>query len=233
MNQEEALTRIHRLRKELNKHNYSYYVLSQPTISDYEYDLLMLELTGLENKYPDFFDSNSPSQRVGSDISEEFVQVEHQSPMLSLGNTYSLEELQDFDKRIKKIISEEFEYVCELKYDGTAISLTYLNGKLERAVTRGDGTRGDDVTRNVRTIKSIPLVLSGKNFPDKFEIRGEIIFPKKDFDKLNSEREDRGEMPFANPRNASSGTLKMKNSSEVAKRPLDCQFYFILGNNLP
>lgn len=233
MNQEEARTRIHRLRKELNKHNHSYYVLSQPTISDYEYDLLMHELIGLEKKYPDFFDSNSPSQRVGSDISEEFVQVEHQSPMLSLGNTYSMEELQDFDKRIKKIISEDFEYVCELKYDGTAISLTYLNGRLERAVTRGDGTRGDDVTRNVRTIKSIPLVLSGDNFPDKFEIRGEIIFPKKDFNLLNSKREARGEMPFANPRNASSGTLKMKNSSEVAKRPLDCQFYFILGDNLP
>ncbi len=233
MNQEEARTRIYKLRKELNKHNHSYYVLSQPGISDYEYDLLMHELIGLENKYPVFFDSNSPSQRVGSDISKEFVQLEHQSPMLSLGNTYSLEELQDFDKRIKKIISEEFEYVCELKYDGTAISLTYLNGKLERAVTRGDGTRGDDVTRNVRTIKSIPLVLSGDNFPDKFEIRGEIIFPKKDFSRLNSEREARGEMPFANPRNASSGTLKMKNSSEVAKRPLDCQFYFILGDNLP
>lgn len=233
MNQEEARTRIHRLRKELNKHNHSYYVLSQPGISDYEYDLLMQELTGLENKYPDFFDSNSPSQRVGSDISENFVQVEHQSPMLSLGNTYSIEELQDFDKRIKKIINEDFEYVCELKYDGTAISLTYLNGKLERAVTRGDGTRGDDVTRNVRTIKSIPLVLRGDNFPDKFEIRGEIIFPKKDFDRLNSEREAKGEIPFANPRNASSGTLKLKNSAEVAKRPLDCQFYFILGDNLP
>lgn len=233
MNQEEARTRIYKLRKELNKHNHSYYVLSQPGISDFEYDLLMYKLIELENEYPDFFDSNSPSQRVGSDISEEFMQVEHQSPMLSLGNTYSLEELQDFDKRIKKIISEEFEYVCELKYDGTAISLTYLNGKLERAVTRGDGTRGDDVTRNVRTIKSIPLVLSGDNFPNKFEIRGEIIFPKKDFDRLNSEREARGEMPFANPRNASSGTLKMKNSSKVAKRPLDCQFYFILGDNLP
>jgi len=233
MNQEEAQARINKLRKELNKHNHSYYVLSQPIISDYEYDLLMHELTGLENKYPVFFDSNSPSQRVGSDISEEFVQVEHQSPMLSLGNTYSLEELQDFDKRTKKIISEDFEYVCELKYDGTAISLTYLNGKLERAVTRGDGTRGDDVTRNVRTIKSIPLVLNGDNFPYKFEIRGEIIFPKKDFDLLNSKREAAGEMPFANPRNASSGTLKMKNSSEVAKRPLDCQFYFILGDNLP
>ncbi len=233
MNQEEARIRIYKLRKELNKHNHSYYVLSQPTISDYEYDLLMHELIGLENKYPDFFDSNSPSQRVGSDISEEFVQVEHQSPMLSLGNTYSLEELQDFDKRIKKIISEDFEYVCELKYDGTAISLTYLNGKLERAVTRGDGTRGDDVTRNVRTIKSIPLVLSGDNFPDKFEIRGEIIFPKKDFNLLNSKREARGEIPFANSRNASSGTLKMKNSAEVAKRPLDCQFYFILGDKLP
>ncbi len=233
MNQEEARTRIYRLRKELNKHNHSYYVLSQPGISDYEYDLLMQELTGLENKYPDFFDANSPSQRVGSDISENFVQVEHQSPMLSLGNTYSIEELQDFDKRIKKIINEDFEYVCELKYDGTAISLTYLNGKLERAVTRGDGTRGDDVTRNVRTIKSIPLVLRGDNFPDKFEIRGEIIFPKKDFDSINREREARGEIPFANPRNASSGTLKLKNSAEVAKRPLDCQFYFILGDNLP
>lgn len=233
MNQEEARVRIEILRKELNNHNHQYYVLSQPLISDFEYDLLMQELMTLEKNFPAFFDPNSPSQRVGSDINEEFVQVEHKTPMLSLGNTYSLEELQDFDKRIKKIINEDFEYVCELKYDGTAISLTYLNGKLERAVTRGDGTRGDDVTRNVRTIKSIPLVLSDDSFPDKFEIRGEIIFPKKDFDRLNSEREARGEIPFANSRNASSGTLKMKNSVEVAKRPLDCQFYFLLGDKLP
>ncbi len=233
MTGKEAEIRISKLRSELHKHNHRYYVLSDPKISDFEYDLLMQELLSLENKFPQFLDANSPSQRVGNDINKEFQQVEHKTPMLSLGNTYSLEELQDFDKRIRKDITEAFEYVCELKYDGTAISINYRNGRLIRGVTRGDGNFGDDVTSNVRTINSIPLKLIENNYPGEFEIRGEIIMPRPGFDLLNKRREEMGEAPLANPRNASSGTLKMQNSAEVARRPLDCFFYAISGNELP
>ena len=233
MNKQEAQQRIELLRKQLNYHNHRYYVLSQPEISDFEYDMQLQELAGLEKKYPEFADANSPTQRVGSDIVKEFEQVEHRFPMLSLGNTYSQEELRDFDTRVKKLIGEDFEYVCELKYDGTAISLHYQNGKLTRAVTRGDGSKGDDVTANVRTIKSIPLELSGSDWPEEFEIRGEIFMPKEGFRKLNEERVKEGEQPFANPRNSASGTLKMQDSTEVAKRPLDCYLYLMAGNQLP
>jgi len=233
MTGKEAEIRISKLRSELHKHNHRYYVLSDPKISDFEYDLLMQELLSLENKFPQFLDANSPSQRVGNDINKEFQQVEHKTPMLSLGNTYSLEELQDFDKRIRKDITEAFEYVCELKYDGTAISIHYSNGRLIRGVTRGDGNFGDDVTSNVRTINSIPLKLIENNYPGEFEIRGEIIMPRPGFDLLNKRREEMGEAPLANPRNASSGTLKMQNSAEVARRPLDCFFYAISGDELP
>ncbi len=233
MTEQEAKTRIERLRTELHKHNHRYYVLSDPEISDFEYDLLMQELTSLENKFPKFYDSNSPSQRVGNDINKEFVQVQHNTPMLSLGNTYSFDDLRDFDKRIRKEITNPFEYVCELKFDGTAISLQYKKGKLVRGITRGDGTYGDDVTSNVKTIKSIPLTLIGGNYPEEFEMRGEIFMPRAGFEEMNNRRVKNGEAPFANPRNASSGTLKMQNSSEVAKRPLDCYLYAISGNDLP
>ena len=233
MNQEEARVRIEKLRKELNDHNHKYYVLSQPSISDFEYDLLMQELITLENKYPELYNENSPSQRIGDDTRKEFEQILHKYPMMSLGNTYSREELTEFDKRVKKTIGTHIEYVCELKYDGAAIGLTYEFGKLKQGVTRGDGVRGDDVTANVKTIRSIPLVLRGCGFPESFEIRGEIFIPKDDFEKLNAEREKNGEIPFVNPRNAASGTLKTQNSSLVAKRPLDCHLYHLLGDNLP
>lgn len=233
MNREEARKRIEILRKDLHDHNYRYYVLSQPVISDYQYDMMLKELEKLENEYPEFQDENSPTVRIGSDISAEFVQVRHKFPMLSLGNCYSKEELVEFDNRIRKIIGDDFEYVCELKYDGVAISLHYEEGRLIRAVTRGDGEQGDDVTRNVRTIKSIPLVLTGVNYPDEFEIRGEIFMKKDGFEKMNRERKEAGEPSFANPRNATSGTLKSKNSSVVAKRPLDCYLYHLAGENLP
>jgi len=233
MKKGEARERIRELRDELERHNHAYYVLSQPVINDFEYDIIMQELKELERRFPEFTTPDSPSLRVGSDLNEDFIKVEHTSPMLSLGNTYSIEDLGEFDNRVRKVIGDDFEYVCELKYDGTAISLTYTSGKLERAVTRGDGTRGDDVTRNVRTIRSVPQVLKGSGYPTKFEIRGEIIFPGKEFRELNEQRVARGEEPLANPRNASSGTIKMKNPAEVAKRPLDCQFYFIKGEGLP
>lgn len=233
MNQEEARVRIEKLRKELNDHNHKYYVLSQPSISDFEYDLLMQELITLENKYPELYNENSPSQRIGDDTRKEFKHILHKYPMMSLGNTYSREELTEFDKRVKKTIGTHIEYVCELKYDGAAIGLTYEFGKLKQGVTRGDGVRGDDVTANVKTIRSIPLVLRGSGFPESFEIRGEIFIPKDGFEKLNAEREKNGEIPFVNPRNAASGTLKTQNSSLVAKRPLDCHLYHLLGDNLP
>jgi len=233
MNQEEARVRIEKLRKELNNHNHQYYVLSQPSISDFEYDLLMQELITLENKYPELYNENSPSQRIGDDTRKEFEQILHKYPMMSLGNTYSREELTEFDKRVKKTIGTHIEYVCELKYDGAAIGLTYEFGKLKHGVTRGDGVRGDDVTANVKTIRSIPLVLRGSGFPESFEIRGEIFIPKDGFEKLNAEREKNGEIPFVNPRNAASGTMKTQNSSLVAKRPLDCHLYHLLGDNLP
>lgn len=224
--------RIELLRQELEQHNYNYYVLSSPVVSDFEYDLMMKQLVDLEHQCPEYFDPNSPTQRVGSDISSSFVQVSHQYPMLSLSNTYSAEEVQDFYDRVSKALNDGFELVCELKYDGTSISLTYENGALVRAVTRGDGEKGDDVTANVRTIRSIPLRLKGDS-PSVFEIRGEILMPWAVFDELNREREAQEEPLFANPRNAASGTLKLQNSNLVASRKLDGYFYYLLGDKLP
>lgn len=225
--------RIEALREELNKHNYDYYVLSTPTISDFEFDKKLKELSDLEIQNPECFDPNSPTQRVGSDINKSFKQVTHKYPMLSLGNTYTKEELTDFYNRVKKGLNDDFEIVCELKYDGTSISLTYANGQLTQAVTRGDGVQGDDVTANVRTIRSIPLTLSGSNYPSEFEIRGEILMPWSVFDGLNKEREEQEEALFANPRNAASGTLKQQDSKIVASRKLDSYLYYMLGENLP
>ena len=233
MTKENIQKRIFELRHQLDEHNYNYYVLSQPTISDYDFDILLKELEKLETENPEFFDLNSPTQRVGSDLNKEFQQVKHQYSMLSLSNSYSEEELRDFDQKIRKLTDQAFEYVCELKYDGTSISLRYKNGMLDKAITRGDGTFGDDVTANVRTIKSIPLKLKGTGYPDEFEVRGEVLLPWKAFDQLNKERFDAEEQLFANPRNAASGTLKLQNSSEVAKRKLDAYFYYILGPKLP
>ena len=224
--------RIDSLRESLNKLNHYYYVLNQPQISDFEYDHMMKELVDLEKANPEFADPNSPTQRVGSDISNDFVQVAHKYPMLSLGNTYNEAEIADFHNRVTKAIGHDVEYVCELKYDGTSISLTYENGTFVRAVTRGDGEKGDDVTANVKTIKSIPLKLQG-DFPDSFEIRGEILLPNAEFVKINEKREADGDSPFANPRNAAAGSLKMKKSAEVAQRGLDCFLYYLLGENLP
>ena len=225
-------SRIETLRRELEQHNYDYYVKSMPTITDFEFDAKLRQLQELEAQYPEFFDPNSPTQRVGSDIANGFEQVAHVYPMLSLGNTYSLGEVQDFYERVRKGLNEDFELVCELKYDGTSISLTYEDGLLVRAVTRGDGEKGDDVTANVKTIRSIPLRLQG-DYPASFEIRGEILMPWAVFDELNREREEQEEQLFANPRNAASGTLKLQNSSVVASRKLDAYFYYILGENLP
>ena len=227
------MQRIIFLRKELEKHNHLYYVLSQPVISDYDYDMMLKELESLEREYPEFANANSPTQRVGSDINVEFMQVAHKYPMLSLGNTYNEEELADFDERVSKDLADSYRFVCELKYDGASISLTYRNGELLRAVTRGDGVQGDDVTANVRTIRSIPLKLQGDDFPEEFEIRGEIMMTHTVFNKLNEERAETGETPFANPRNAASGTLKMQKSAQVAKRSLDCFLYYMIGDNLP
>ena len=223
---------IEQLRNELNSHNYSYYVLNAPTISDFEFDAKLRQLQKLEADYPDYFDPNSPSQRVGSDLNEAFVQVAHSYPMLSLANTYSAGEVTEFYERVRKALNDDFEVVCELKYDGTSISLTYENGSLVRAVTRGDGVQGDDVTSNVRTIQTIPLKLQG-DYPPKFEIRGEILMPWDVFEALNREREAQEEPLFANPRNAASGTLKLQNSAEVARRKLDAYLYYLLGDNLP
>ncbi len=233
-NREEAAKRIDQLREELNRHNYYYYVLSQPMISDYEFDMKMKELEELEKDNPELFDPHSPTCRVGTDKMNTFDSVKHDYPMLSLGNTYNFEELKEFDQRIKKILgtATTFRYVCELKYDGAAISLKYENGLLVQAATRGDGEFGDNITENVKTVKSIPLKLQGTGFPTKFEIRGEIIMPHKVFQEINTEREDSGESLLANPRNAVSGTIKMKNSSEVAKRKLDAYFYDIPGNQI-
>ena len=231
MNALEAVERIEKLRSKLIEHNHKYYVLSQPGISDFEYDQLIKELTELEVQFPELDDENSPTRRIGSDLSVQFESFPHKYQMLSLGNTYSREELQNFDGRVRKLIGDEFEYVLELKYDGVAISITYENGRLKQALTRGDGTRGDDVSRNVRTIKSIPLVLSGNDYPQSLEIRGEIFMDKKGFKEMNRMREESGEMVFANPRNATSGTLKMQNPSIVAQRPLDCFFYYLPGDN--
>lgn len=228
-----AKDRIALLRHDLEQHNYNYYVLSQPIISDFEFDSLMKELQQLEAEHPEYYDPNSPTQRVGSDLNVSgFEQFSHIYPMLSLGNTYSEGEVADFYERVRKALNEDFELVCELKYDGTSISLTYENGELIRAVTRGDGEKGDVVTSNVKTIRSIPLKLRG-NYPPKFEIRGEILMPWSVFDALNKEREVQEEALFANPRNAASGTLKLQNSAVVASRKLDAYLYYLLGENLP
>ena len=223
----DAKSRINILSKALEAHNHAYYLLDSPTISDFEFDKLLEELLILENDNPEFADLNSPTQRVGGTVNKSFETVTHKRAMLSLGNTYSEDDLHDFDKRIQKIITEPYTYVCELKYDGTSISLHYKNGVLTQALTRGDGSQGDDVTSNVRTIKTIPLKLSG-NPPDEFEIRGEIFLPHKGFELMNVERVEAGLEAFANPRNASSGSLKMQDSSVVAKRPLDCFLYHVL-----
>ncbi|MDR1896452.1 MAG: NAD-dependent DNA ligase LigA [Prevotellaceae bacterium] len=230
----EIIRRVEFLRKELDRLNYEYYVLNNPTVDDFVYDRLMAELLETEQLNPELQSSESPTVRIGNDITKEFIQVKHKYPMLSLNNTYSKKEIEEFDTRVKKETgTDAVEYVCELKFDGTAIGLTYLNGTLFRAVTRGDGEQGDDVTANVRTIKSIPLKLRGTDYPQEFEIRGEIFMPLASFDRLNGERSDRGHTPFANPRNAAAGTLKMQDSAEVAKRGLDCFLYFISGEHLP
>ena len=225
--------RVQYLRDELNRHNHLYYVLAKPEISDFEYDAMLKDLEALEKKYPEQADENSPTQRVGSDQTEGFKQVTHRYPMLSLANTYSFEELEDFHERVAKVLTGQWEYVCELKYDGTAIGLTYRNGRLFQAVTRGDGTTGDDVTNNVKTIRSVPLTLHGDDFPTEFEIRGEVLMPHAIFEELNTQRAEQGETPFANPRNAAAGTLKLLNPKVVAERKLDCMLYNLLGETLP
>ena len=231
---ESPLEKIERLRRELDEHNYNYYVLNAPTIDDRTFDEMMHELQGLEETFPQYFDPNSPTQRVGNDINRSFSQVEPRYPMLSLSNTYSIEEVSAFYERVRSgLMGEDFELVGELKYDGTSISLIYEGGRLVRAVTRGDGTRGDDVTENVKTIRSIPLQLRGNDYPDSFEIRGEILMPWAVFDALNKEREEQEEPLFANPRNAAAGTLKSQNSAVVAARGLDAYLYYLLGENLP
>jgi len=219
------------LSKELRQHNYNYYTLDNPTISDYEFDLKLKQLQRWENQYPEFADKNSPTQRVGGEITKNFETVVHENRMYSLDNSYSKEELYEWEKRIKKLIDGDIAYVCELKYDGASISLTYENGVLEQAVTRGDGTQGDNVTANIKTIKSVPLKLTGK-FPMKFDIRGEIVLPFEGFNKMNEERLVKGEEPFRNPRNTASGSLKLQDSREVAKRPLECLLYNMAGVNL-
>ena len=224
--------KIDQLRADLHRHNYNYYVLNAPEISDKEFDDRMRELQDLEKEHPEYQDDNSPTMRVGSDLNKNFTQVAHKYPMLSLGNTYSESEVTDFYDRVKKALNEDFEICCELKYDGTSISLTYENGKLVRAVTRGDGEKGDDVTDNVKTIRTIPLVLHG-SYPESFEIRGEILMPWEVFEELNREKEAREEPLFANPRNAASGTLKLQNSAIVASRKLDAYLYYLLGEELP
>ncbi len=224
---------IDQLRNQLHQHNYNYYVLSQPEISDFEFDALMRQLNELEKAHPEFDDANSPTKRVGSDINIGFEQVTHRYPMLSLQNTYSQGEVTEFYNRVKRTLNEEFEIVCELKFDGTSISLVYENGRLKQAITRGDGKRGDDVTDNVRTISSIPLILRGENIPKYMEARGEILLPWRVFDYLNKERKEKGKVPFANPRNAASGTLKLLDSKVVANRKLDSFIYFLMGDDLP
>lgn len=226
-------SKIDQLRKSLNRYNYEYYVLDNPTISDRQFDILMRELEELEREYPEFQSSNSPSQRVGGQVSKGFIQAEHSFPMLSLSNTYSKEEIIDFVNRSSQLLNgENLEWVCELKYDGLAISLLYEGGKFVRALTRGDGVRGDDVSDNIRTIKSIPLELYGENIPSRFEIRGEVIFPHKAFEEFNQKRIENGEEPFANPRNAASGSMKLLDSKEVAQRKLECFLYYIIGDEI-
>ncbi|KAF2507221.1 NAD-dependent DNA ligase LigA [Flavobacterium zhairuonense] len=224
---------IQALREELNQHNYNYYVLDNATISDYDFDIKLKELQDLENKHPEFFDENSPTQRVGGAITKNFKTIAHQYRMYSLDNSYSKEDLLDWENRIQKVLGNvKLEYTCELKYDGASISITYENGRLVQALTRGDGFQGDEVTNNIKTIKSVPLQLKG-NYPEKFDIRGEIILPYAGFEKMNQELIEIGETPYSNPRNTASGSLKLQDSAEVAKRPLECLLYFVTGNNLP
>ena len=224
---------IQNLREELNQHNHNYYVLDEPTISDYEFDLKLAQLQELETQHPEFYDKSSPTQRVGGAITKNFETVAHEHRMYSLDNSYSKEDLIEWEKRIQKVLGDvSLVYTCELKYDGASISITYVNGKLDRAVTRGDGFQGDDVTNNIKTIKSVPLQLKG-NYPPKFDIRGEIILPFAGFEKMNQELIEIGETPYSNPRNTASGSLKLQDSKEVAKRPLDCLLYFLIGNQLP
>jgi DNA ligase (NAD+) len=228
-----VLDTIKSLREELNQHNYNYYVLDKPTISDFEFDQKLKQLQDLESQHPDFFDENSPTQRVGGMITKNFESVKHEYRMYSLDNSYSIEDLQDWETRIQKVLGDvPVQYTCELKYDGASISISYENGRLIRAVTRGDGFQGDDVTNNIKTIKAVPIHLKG-DFPDKFDIRGEIILPFAGFEKMNQELIEIGETPYSNPRNTASGSLKLQDSAEVAKRPLDCLLYFVIGNNLP
>ncbi len=227
MSPAEAKKQIENLSAELKQHSYNYYVLAMPAISDFEFDKKLEALAALERQFPEFADPDSPTQKVGGFITKEFQTVKHRWPMLSLGNTYNEQELLDFDQRIRKAIGDNFEYVCELKFDGLSMSLTYEQGKLVRAVTRGDGTQGDDVTTNVRTIQTIPKRLHPGNYPDDFEIRGEVFMHLKAFERLNEERMENGEPPYANPRNFASGTVKLQDSGEVAKRPLDCFLYFL------
>ncbi|MCX6249921.1 MAG: NAD-dependent DNA ligase LigA [Bacteroidetes bacterium] len=233
MNKEEARHRIAELSDQINRHNYQYYVLANPVISDFDFDMLLEEMIRLEKEFPEFAEPDSPTRRIGGEITKEFRQIRHKFPMLSLANTYSEEEVKDFEDRIHKVIGDDVEYVCELKFDGVAVVLIYRNGSLFQAVTRGDGIQGDDVTTNVKTIRSIPLRLIGSGFPEEFEIRGEIILPHSSFERLNAERQEDEEEPFANPRNAAAGTLKMQDSKEVARRKLDCILYYMLGDILP
>ncbi|MEE0267618.1 MAG: NAD-dependent DNA ligase LigA [Bacteroidales bacterium] len=235
MNQQSNLiqTKIEELRRQLNRYNYEYYVLDSPTIEDRQFDILMRELEDLEKQYPKFQSPNSPTQRVGGQVNKGFVQAEHSFPMLSLSNTYSKEELIDFVNRTSQLLDgEKLEWVCELKYDGVAISLLYEEGKFVRALTRGDGVKGDEVSDNIRTIKSIPLELYGENIPSRFEIRGEVVFPHKAFEDFNLKRIENGEEPFANPRNAASGSIKLLDSKEVAQRKLECFLYYIIGDGI-
>lgn len=228
-----VLETINNLRTELNQHNYNYYVLDQPTISDFEFDQKLKQLQELEHHNPEFFDENSPTQRVGGTITKNFETVVHEHRMYSLDNSYSKEDLKDWEIRIQKVLGDvPLTYTCELKYDGASISITYENGRLLRAVTRGDGFQGDDVTHNIKTIKAVPIHLKG-DFPDKFDIRGEIILPLAGFEKMNQELIEIGETPYSNPRNTASGSLKLQDSAEVAKRPLDCLLYFVIGTKLP
>jgi DNA ligase (NAD+) len=233
MKKSEAKERIDRLRLEIQKHNHNYYVLNQPSISDFEFDLLLNELATLEKKFPEFIADNSPTRKVGSDVTTEFIQFEHRYPMLSLGNTYNEEELREFDSRIKKSASGSYEYVCELKFDGASISITYRKGSIFRALTRGDGEKGDDVTLNVKTIKNIPHNILAKNLPEEIVIRGEILMQRSVFNRLNEERIGSGLAPFANPRNAAAGSLKLLDPKIVASRSLDCMVYFLLAEDLP
>jgi DNA ligase (NAD+) len=232
MTEASAKEQIARLINELNRHNYLYYVKASPEISDYDFDKMLEELAHLEKQFPQLADKNSPTQRVGGEVTKDFPVIKHKYPMLSLSNSYSREEIMEFETRIKKLTDGHVEYVCELKYDGVAIGITYQNGKMIRAVTRGDGDQGEEITNNVRTIKAIPLEIQG-DFPQEFEIRGEIFFPRKNFDKLNEERAEAGEPLYANPRNTAAGTLKNQDSGIVGKRGLDCFLYGIYGENLP